>query len=265
LVSWGLSNLIGPVNFTTNDESGLLIDGYSSPPSFLTNYCPVYYPVFMEKLGFRKVEDLFAYEWTKGHLFPERFEKMVDRVSENPNIRIRKFRNMEMKDELIIVRNIYNQSFQDLNGFVPLNMEEVKEMGEGFKLFADYDLILFSEYNYEPVGFCLTLPDINGILAHLNGRFFPSGILKFKRLRRNLKRVRLIVLAILPGYRNRGIVLLLIRQIVKEALEKGYETGELSVVMESNLKMKGLIESLGFRQIKKYRIYSKPISVPPDQ
>ncbi|MFC2112170.1 GNAT family N-acetyltransferase [Bacteroidota bacterium] len=262
LGGWGLSNLIGPVNFTTNDESGFLIDGFESSPSFMTNYCPKYYPNFMEELGFRKLDDLYAYKWTIGHAFPKRFETMAERVAGNPGISIRKFREKDVKAELKTVQNIYNQSFEGLRGFVPLNKEEIKEMNEGFSLFIDYDIILFGEYKGEPVGFCMTLPDLNGILPDLDGRLFPFGFFKLKRKLRSFKNIRLMVIAILPGYRNRGIVLLLIRQLVEEAVKKGYETCELSVIRESNRKMKGLIEALGFQKVKKYRIYSKKLDPP---
>jgi ribosomal protein S18 acetylase RimI-like enzyme len=264
MVGWGLNNLIGPVNFTTNDERGFFIDGHDSPPTFMTNYCHRYYQNFMEELGYRKLEDLHAYTWKIGHAFPERFETMSERVSGNPGISIRKFRREEMKTEMKTVQSIYNQSFQGLRGFVPLNKDEVKQMAWGFRIFADYDIILFGEYKGEPVGFCLTLPDINGILPDLKGRLFPFGYWKLKRQLSSLKKIRLMVIGILPGYRNRGIVLLLIRQLVEEAVKKGYETCELSVITESNQKMKGLVEALGFQKAKKYRIYSKKIEPPAD-
>lgn len=255
LRSWGLTDLIGPVNFTTNDESGLLLEGFHEPPSFMTNYCPPYYHGFFEKMGFLKWEDLIAYQWKKGHLFPKRFEAVVERTSRNSNLNIRKFRKESFEEDLSSIQRMYNQSFQEVKGFVPLNKDEANEMGKGFKLFADYDIILMGEYKSEAVGFCLTLPDMNSILPELKGRLLPFGFLKLKRRLRKASRVRLIVLAVLPGFRNLGIVLLLIRQVVKEAMEKGYQTGELSVVMESNVKMKRLIESLGFQQTKTYRIY----------
>ena len=255
LGSFKVDTLIGPVTFTTNEETGLLIHGFESSPTFMTNYCQPYYSGLLEELGFMKAQDLFTYEWNLKHEFPDRFHRLVRILSDDKDITLRKIDRKNFEPEIQTVKYIYNNSFKDVWGFVPLDDNEVREMGKAFELFADFDLINFAFYKDQPVGFCMALPDINVAIKKLNGRLFPIGFLKFLYEKKKIKSIRLNVIAILPEHRTKGIAALLIHHVVNMAIQKGYQKGEMSVIMESNGKIIKLMETLGFEKVKQYRVY----------
>jgi GNAT superfamily N-acetyltransferase len=259
LKSLRVDTLTGPVTFTTNEETGLLIHGFDSSPAFMTNYCLPYYMKLLEGLGFTKSQDLFTYEWDQKHEFPDRFHRLINILSNDKEITLRKINHKNFDPEIQTVKYIYNNSFRDVWGFVPLDDNEVREMGKAFELFADFDLINFAFYKNKPVGFCMALPDINVAIKRLNGRLFPFGILKFLYWKRRIKSVRLNVIALLPEHRTKGIAALLIHNVVNKAIQNGYQKGEMSVIMESNRKITKLMDTLGFEKVKTYRVYQLAI------
>ncbi len=127
------------------------------------------------------------------------------------------------------------------------------------KLVADDDLVLFAEVRGRTVGFCLTLPDVNEILSRIGGRLFPFGIFRLMYGRRGIRGARMLVLCTDPGFRSMGIVALLIRKIRENVIRKGYVRAELATVLESNVRMRKIIENLGFAPAKRYRLYEAGI------
>lgn len=254
--SQGINKLIGPVSLTTNEETGLLIEGFESTPTFMTNYSKPYYKTLVENIGFTKIQDLFAYQWDLSHQFPGKFFNLIESITKQNKINLRKFDEDKFNEELQIIKHIYNTSFEETWGFIPLDDNEIKEMGEAFKLFADFDLIYLAEYENEPVGFCLTLPDINFVLKKLNGRLLPFGIFKLLYYKNKIISLRLNVLSIMPNHRKKGIAPLLIHNLFNQIKQKKYKNCELSVVMDSNKNMIQLIKNLGFKPSKVYRLYS---------
>jgi len=132
-------------------------------------------------------------------------------------------------------------------------------LGNGFKLFADFDLILIAELNNKVIGFCLILPDINILIKKINGKLFPFGILTLLTQKGNIKSLRLNVLCVLSEYRNLGVAALLIDQVAKLAHTKGYQKAELSVILESNKEMIRLMKSMDFKPTKTFRVYNSSL------
>ena len=263
LRGWGCDRMVGPVNFTTNDESGVLVDGFDSRPAFMTSYNPPYYDALLSGCGFKKEIDLLGYGWSVDHPYPERFRSLVKNLKVRSGIQIRRIDRRILGDELRRIQAVYNAGFDDVWGFVPMTAAEIDDMGKGFKMIADDDIILFAESRGQLVGFCLALPDINDILKDLNGRLLPFGFLKLLLRKKRLRTVRIMVLCALPAYRDKGVAALLIEHLARAGEKKGYRSGELSVVMESNFKMTRLLDSLGFKVIKRYRIYGADIPEGP--
>ena len=263
LRGWGCDRMVGPVNFTINDESGVLIDGFDSRPAFMTSYNPPYYDGLLSGCGFKKEIDLLSYGWSVDHPYPERFRSLIESLKARSGIQIRPIDRKILGDELRRVQAVYNAGFDDVWGFVPMTSAEIDDMGKGFKRIADDDLILFAESRGRLVGFCLTLPDINDILKDLNGRLLPFGFLKLLLRRKRLRTARLMVLCVLPAYRDKGVAALLIEHLARVVEEKGYRSGEFSVVIESNFRMTRLLDSLGFKATKRYRIYGADIPAEP--
>ena len=249
----------GPVNFNTNEESGLLVDGFDDSPMMQCNYCPAYYADLMAACGFEKAMDLFSYGSPVEHSFPGKYARVLKRVAANAAITVRPFNRRRAAEDIAAIREIYNDSFKQVWGFVPLSSAETEAMGKNFLPFSDDELVRIAYHQNKPVGVILALPDVNEILKTLNGRLFPFGIFKFLARRRRIRGVRVVVLGVLPPYRMMGIEALLIHQAHAGMLAGGYQRAEFSVVMENNMKMRKLLSALGFQPIKRYRIYRAAI------
>ena len=260
LSKFGCTHLAGPVNFNTNDESGLLIEGYDERPTLMCNYSPPYYAQLLSACGFIKAMDLLSYEGNLGHIFPQKYLDVFKRVSEKNEIKVRPFNRNQFLGEIATIREIYNGSFRDVWGFLPLSPSEAEAMGKNFISFSDDELVWIAEFKNKPAGLILALPDVNEILKDINGRIFPFGILRFLLRRRHIRGVRVIVLCVLPMFRSKGIETLLIHKVHHRILDRGYQRAEFSVVNENNIRMRNILETFGFDLTKRYRIYRAPIS-----
>jgi ribosomal protein S18 acetylase RimI-like enzyme len=250
-----ITEVVGPVNFSTNEESGLLIDGFDISPTFMTNYSKPYYKDLLENLDFQKFVDLYAFEWKSGFAFPVQFHRIVEAVKKRSSVKIRRFEKKNFRKELDNLWPVYNESFRDVWGFTPLTREEFEEMGNSFKFFADYDLIMIAELNGKVIGLGLILPDINILIKKINGKLFPFGIFTLLTQKDKMKSLRLNVLAVLPEYRNLGVAAMLIDNLVNTVEKKKYHGCELSVVLESNIEMIRLLKTLNFKTTRTFRIY----------
>lgn len=260
LSKFGCTHLAGPVNFNTNDESGLLIEGFDESPTLMCNYSPPYYAQLLSACGFVKVMDLFSYEGRLGHIFPQKYSDVFKRVSEKSEVNVRPFNRNQFSQEITTIREIYNGSFRDVWGFLPLSSSEAEAMGKNFISFSDDELVWIAEFENKPAGLILALPDVNEILKNINGRLLPFGIFRFLLRRRHIRGVRVIVLCVLPLFRSKGVETLLIHKVHQRILSGGYQRAEFSVVNENNIRMRNILETFGFHLTKRYRIYRAPIS-----
>jgi GNAT superfamily N-acetyltransferase len=260
LVRAGCDRVLGPVNLTTNDESGFLFEGYDEPPTFMCNYCPSYYHSLMSACGFHKAIDTLSYMARHGHTFPEKYYRIVKRLEGNPRIAIRRFRKAAAKDDILDIADIYNKSFRETWGFVPMSQDEAIELGQSLTPIADYDLIWIASFDGKPVGAILGFPDINEILGKLDGRLFPFGFLKLAFGRKKIQGMRIAALGVLPGFRNRGIETILIHKVHERVHTRPYLRSEFSVVLEKNLAMRNLLERFGFTPCRRFRLYTKEIT-----
>jgi ribosomal protein S18 acetylase RimI-like enzyme len=255
------THMIGPVNFTTNSELGILVEGFDRSPMIMCSYSPPYYAGLLESCGFEKSMDLFSYEGKWDHAFPAKYSRVVSRISSNSAISLRSFSRHNASRDIAIIRDIYNGSFREVWGFVPMSASEARAMGEDLMSFMDEELIWLVEHDRRPAGFILALPDVNEILKDLNGKLFPFGMLKFFGRRRHIRRIRVVVLAVLPEFRSIGIEALLIHKVHERVLRKPYQGAEFSVVNENNTRMRSILTGFGFRVANRYRLYRAPVEV----
>lgn len=255
----GCSCVIGPVNLSTNDESGFLIEGYEFPPTFMCSYTLPYYHELMEMSGFSKLIDTLAYETRHGHKFPDKYYRAVARAGENSHIRIRRFSCRTAAYDIQQIRDVYNESFRTTWGFVPISEGEAEELGRGLLQFADLDLVWLAFYDDRPVGFILGFPDLNEILRFAKGRLGPMTLLRILLPRWSMHGMRVAGFGVLPEFRALGIEAALIWRVHDRINRRPYERIEFSVVMENNQRMRHLLEAIGFTQTKRYRLYRKEL------
>jgi GNAT superfamily N-acetyltransferase len=260
LADAGCESILGPVNLTTNDESGFLIDGYNEPPTFMCNYCPPYYHDLMAACGYSKAVDTLSYMARHGHPFPDKYYRLVRRVEADPRISIRRFSKATARDDIIAISAIYNDSFRQTWGFVPMSEGEAIELGQGLIPIADFDLVWIAYYDGRPVGAILGFPDINEILIKLNGRLAPFGFLRFMFGLGRIKGMRIAALGVRPEFRKLGIETLLIHKVHERVHVRPYQRSEFSVVMENNLRMRNLLERFGFTLCRRYRLYTRVLA-----
>ena len=262
LKSEGMEKMRGPANFSTNHEVGFLVEGFDSTPAVMNPYNPAYLPKLAEKFGLKKVMDLNAYFIDDKVPFPERHIKVARRIKERNRIKIRSLNLSRFDEEIKKINYIYNNAWSDNWGFVPMPDDEFVHMGKDLKQIVDPDLVLIAEIDDEPAGFSLALPDINMVLKKLNGRLFPTGILKLiwnMKIRNKIDGIRIITLGVVHQYQRRGIDNVLYVETFDRGTRKGYHWAEMSCILETNELMCRAAESMGGKLYKKYRMVEMPI------
>jgi GNAT superfamily N-acetyltransferase len=261
----GHVSVLGPAQFSTNDEIGLLIDGFDDPPRILMTYNPRYYPEYLESAGFRKAMDLLAYRADLDQIVTEKARRVIDKLKSRRNFRVRSIQMKNFDEEVERVKVIYNRSWERNWGFVPMTDAEVDLMGEQLKQLLDPALVAIAEDDGEAVGFGLTLPDLSEPLRLAYPRpgvpetWTMVKLLWHWKVRRQVRWIRAFALGVLPEYRGTGVDAMLYMHTAEQALRKGYKAVEMSWLLESNEMVLRSAEFLGGSRYKTYRVYEKPL------
>jgi GNAT superfamily N-acetyltransferase len=259
--SLGRQAVRGPTNPSMNDGAGFQINGFDTPPYVMMPQNPPEYPGFVETAGYRKVKDLFAWNFDVARGASERLLRLARRVKERYKPEIRPADMRRYRREIDILKNFYNSVWEKNWGFVKYTDAEFEHMAKELKLVIDPELVLFMEVNGDLVGLCLTIPDINQVLRRFNGRLLPFGIFHLLNRRRTIDRARLAVLGVLPEYRNKGFELVLMEEVSRRARERGIREGECSWILEDNAPMNKAIEASEAATLyKTYRLYQKTLA-----
>jgi GNAT superfamily N-acetyltransferase len=252
----GLKEIVGPVSFSTETISpGILIKGFEYPPYLLMAHALPYYASLVESAGYKKAMDCLAFSMTVDQPVNKRMADLADRVKKTRNITIRQVDPKNFYRDAKIVTDIYKLAWADNWRFVPPSEEELKDIVKSMKQIYMKEFSLIAEVDGEPVGWSVTLPNINEALIHMNGRLFPFGLFKLLYWYKKIKSLRLWGLGIKPEYRRRGVDVLLYYRTLVEAQRLGYKKGEMSWVLETNISViqaAGLVEG---KEYKRYRIY----------
>jgi GNAT superfamily N-acetyltransferase len=262
LTEKGVETIIGPVNFSTNESCGLLIEGFDSRPVVMMPYNASYYPALLEQTGLSKKVDLIAWKWN-GDNYDDRSVQLLEKLQERlkrSNITIRKINMKKFKEEADSLREVYNKAWDKNMGFVPLNDEEYDYQAKDLKMILDPDFCLVAEQDGKIVGFGAAIPDINEILIKIKkGRLFPTGLFKLLMGKKKVSGIRILLLGVVEGYRKMGIEACLYGNIIKAYKAKGLKYAEASWTLEHNDLVNNAIRAIKGDPYKKYRIYEKPI------
>jgi hypothetical protein len=255
----GLDTLRGPANFSSNDEWGMLIQGFDSSPVLMMPYNPPYYPELMEPFGLAKAKDLYAYRISKEGGIPERLRRMAAKIEQKEGLTIRPIDMKDFANELNRIKEVYNNAWSKNWGFVPMTDAEFDHLAKQLKPLIIPELVLMAEVNGQPAGFSLTLPDYNQALKKVNGRLFPFGLFKLLWYSRKIDAARIMVMGVVHKYQKRGIDAIFYINTYDAGTARGYTWGEMSWVLEDNEMMNRAIEMLGGKIYKTYRIYEMEI------
>jgi GNAT superfamily N-acetyltransferase len=255
----GMKTMRGPMNFSTNEECGFLIEGFDTPPMLMTPYNPPYYIDLMDKYGLQKSKDLYAYIYDVQETPPEKVVR-VAAIAERRGISVRPIVKKKFHEEMLVFKEVYNSAWEKNWGFIPLTDDELFYLGERLRQIVVPELTLIAEDKGKPIGFMGMVPDFNSVLRHMQGRLTPLSIVKALYYSRKIPGLRLLLLGIKREYRNKGVEALLIREVFKGIKKGGYTRVEFSWVLEENIPIQRVIEMAGGIFYKKYRIYEKAIS-----
>ena len=260
----GRTEIMGPIDYSTNYVCALLIDGFQFPPTILTAHNPPYYKDLIESCGFTKAKDWYAWWFADPARAAARLRPLGERFRKRLAVTIRAGNLKNIREESRRLRQIYNQAWKNNWGFVPFTEAEIEFMTQELSQLIIPEFTLIAEVGDEPAGFILCVPDINVALRHINGRLttfgFPIGLLKLLYYKSRIRTARLIALGVIEKYRRAGIAEMLVLRIVEDAMIKRGFTGELSMTLEDNFMINRFLEAIGAHRYKTYRIYSKSIA-----
>lgn len=254
----GLRSLRGPMNPTLNDSAGLLVDGFDRVPSILMTYNPPYYEEYLLRWGFKRVMTLWAYYIHRKHVSFERLRRGAAIVHRrNPGLSLRTLDMSRFEEEARIVREIYNEAWSDNWGFVPVTDREFVHLAKSMKQIVDPRICYFVLLDGEPVGFTISLPNINPALQRLpNGRLFPFGLPKLLLLTRfaGASEIRMPLMGVRKQFHGRAFDVLPVLETIEKGPLYGYQACETSWILDSNHILKNLLASIGTAVDKEYAI-----------
>lgn len=265
LVKRGARQISGPFNFSINQECGLLVQGFDTPPVFMMPYSPRWYVNLLEQNGYHPSKDLLAYWLETDFESPSAMQQAIDHKYQH-RIQIRTLRRDRFSEEVEIMRNIFNDAWSENWGFVPFTLEEFSELGSSLRWLVPDEFVQIAEMDGEPVAFMAALPNLNEVLPDLNGNLFPLGWLHLvNKLKSNsittgrvpLMGVRKQFHHTLPGI---ALAFKIIDAPRKIARTRGIQHVELSWILEDNLPMRTILERIGGKEYKRYRIYEKTLA-----
>jgi hypothetical protein len=256
LKSRGIAVMRGPESLCVNDEVGLLVEGFDSPPAIMMPYNPRYYPALLETRGFRKSMDLLAwYGDARELVIPEKIPRGIELCRRRYGFQVRPIDLRRFDEEIRKIHTVYTEAWEQNWGAVAMTRKEFDHLAAQFKPVVDPDLCLIAEVGGETAGFSLALPDFNQALIRLNGRLLPFGILKLLWYRRKIDMIRILTTGVIKKFRHMGIDSCFYYETWKRANAKGIYRGEMSWILETNAAMNNALRNLGFRIYKRYRLY----------
>jgi GNAT superfamily N-acetyltransferase len=258
----GLEKMLGPASFSTNEVVGLLVENFNEPPFVMNGYNAPYYVELVEKYGFTKLTDLLCYDFRDDrmpHEIVEFAEKLEARLAER-GITIRQVNMKKYQEEIERFLPVYNASWAENTGFVPMTDAEVRQIGKDLKAIVDPGLIYFAEKEGKIIGVALAIPNVNEVQIKLRrGRLFPFGVFKLLFGLKKIKSIRILALGTLKEYRRLGIDVCFYVRIIKYGLGKGINRAEASWILENNDMMNRALIQIKGEVYRKYRLYEKSI------
>lgn len=257
LAERGRDRMIGPMDYTMNDECGVLIEGFEREPMIKQPWHPPYYRARLEEAGLRKAVDLLMWELRiddRERILPIIFE-LAERCETKHGVRLRHMRRRDLRRDVVAFGEVYNAAWKDNWGFVPWTETDLRQYADELQLVFDRNWFMVAERDGDTIGIAITVPDINQVLKRMGGRILPLGWWHFLRRGRIIDRVRVGFLGVKPAYQHTGTAARLYVEHFDVARRTPQKWGEMGWILETNRAMNRGMEAMGGRVVKRYRVY----------
>jgi GNAT superfamily N-acetyltransferase len=248
------------MDFTMNDESGVLIEGFEREPMVRQAWQPPYYQRLCEEAGLEKAVDTFMWQLHitgRDNVMPIIWE-LAEQLEPKHGIRIRKMSRLRLRRDLDAFAEIYNEAWSRNWGFVPYSNEDLDAYAQELQLVFDRDWFMIAEDEHgKTVGMAITIPDVNQVLKKMNGRLLPLGWWHYLRKKRTIDRCRVGFLGVNPAYQHTGVAAGLYAEHFGMAEVTRVKWGEMGWILETNKAMNRAMKAMGGEIVKKYRVYER--------
>ena len=257
----GMARIRGPFNFSINQECGLLVDGYDTPPMIMMGHSRPYYSARLIAEGYEGIKDLLAYRLPTDFRSPRFMKTVLDKAA--GSARVRPLRRSRFAEDLEVIRDIFEDAWSTNWGFIPFTEDEVRHLGSSLRLLVDDDAVQIAEVDGEPAAMIVAFPNLNEVIRDLDGRLLPFGWLRLLwRLKvRYPKTARVVLMGVRKRFQRSALGaalgLLLIDALRGYGIRRGVEDVELSWILEDNMPMRNMLTMVGAVPYKRYRIYEK--------
>ncbi len=256
-------HVTGPFSLSINQECGVLVEGFDTPPMIMMPHSRTWYGRLLEEQGYQPLRDLLAYWAEVDHKLPRLMGTLIEKFSKQ--VHLRTLRRDKFSEEMETLRDIFNDAWSENWGFVPFTEAEFAELGSSLRLLVPDEFIQIAEVDGLPAAFMVGLPNLNEIFAELNGSLFPFGWIRMiKHLKsKGVRTGRIPLMGVRKQFQNSPLGMALAIMVIDTprqiALSRGVRAVELSWILEDNTAMRGILDYLGCREYKRYRIYGKTL------
>ncbi|TWT67461.1 N-acetyltransferase [Allorhodopirellula solitaria] len=266
LAERSMSRMVGPFNLSIHEEAGLLIDGFHRPPFVFMTHNPPYYQRLFDEAGMRREMDVYAYYLDITLPYQERIARILKAAGRNSKISLRNVDKGNLKAELGLLLELFNESWAENWGHLPMTQGEVDELAMLVRRLFSTDAVVLAEIDGKVAGFMVVIPNLNELTADLNGKLFPFGWLRmFYRIqRKSCRSVRVPLMGIAKEYQNTrtgaAIAFSMIDRCRTASVRRGATHCEMSWILETNTAMRSILDASGSTLDKTYRLYSKSLA-----
>jgi hypothetical protein len=258
----GMERMVGPADFSMNDESGIVVEGHDERPMIRQPWHPRYYQRLCEGAGLAKEVDLLMWRLEiadREKMLPLMFE-LADAARDKHRVTLRRMSRRRLRRDLDIFAEIYNRAWRRNWGFVPYDKHDLDAYGQELQLVFDKDWFMVAEIEGEPIAIAITVPDVNLVLERMNGRLLPFGWWHWLRRKKIVDRVRVGFLGVKPEHQHTGVAALLyVEHFDTSAAHPRIKGGEMGWILETNKAMNRGMEAMNGRVVKKYRVYGREL------
>jgi hypothetical protein len=261
----GMKRALGPFSFSINDEMGLLIKGFETPPNMMMGHATPFYSAHVEANGFRKIKDVLAYSHDREKFLPPAIERLYQRGMASGDVVIRPLNKSDLKNEIKIIMDIFNDAWSDNWNFIPFTDAELQALAINFKMLVKSEAVQIASYKGEYAAFIVTLPNLNEWIAGMNGSLLPFGWVKMigKLLTKKSDSFRVPLMGVRKKYKDgvlgSALSIGLIKTVAEFHRSRGAKSAEMSWILEDNMGMRHILETIGATAYKTYRVYEKQL------